>query len=107
MDLVMTKKVRERLDHYMVPPLGSYEPGFTDLVWFVPKEIIKKKTKTGRTYWIVKAIDSTSTITGIKCWAVKDDDKVYLNRPYMARLDYDANWGFSTRSLRYNFKLLG
>jgi hypothetical protein len=30
-----------------------------------------------------------------------------LNKPYMARLDYSEQWGFSTRSIRHNFKLLG
>jgi len=32
---------------------------------------------------------------------------VALNRPYMARLDYSEQWGFSTRSLRRNFRVLG
>ena len=65
-----------------------------------------KKTKNGIPYWIVNATDITGTITKIKCWGVNQDrDRIVLNRPYMAKLDYDEQWGFSTRGV-YNFKLL-
>jgi len=30
-----------------------------------------------------------------------------LNRPYMAKLKYDENWGFSTYAVGRTFKLLG
>ena len=69
---------------------------------------IEKKTKNGKPYWIIKTIDSTSIQSSIKCWGVKPErDVVHLNRPYMSRLDYDEQWGFSTRSIKYNFRLLG
>jgi len=38
---------------------------------------------------------------------VKEKDSIQLNRPYMAKLDYNEQWGFSTRSMYYNFRLLG
>jgi len=34
-------------------------------------------------------------------------DKIAVNRPYMGRLEYDEQWGFSTRSISRNFRLLG
>ena len=35
-------------------------------------------------------------------------DKIYLNRPYAVELDYDEQWGFSTRGpINKNFVLLG
>ena len=106
--LVMTRDVRERLEHYMVPPLGARDPELGNVVWFIPREIIPKKTKTGRTYWILRVIDSTSTVTSIRCWGVKEGkDKLHVNRPYMAKLDYDPAWGFSTKSIKHNFRLLG
>ena len=66
------------------------------------------KTKKGKDYWIVEVIDSNNEVTRIRCWGVKPDrDKIQLNRPYMAKLDYDENWGFSTFALWRTFKLLG
>lgn len=103
--LVMSDDVLSQLDENMIPPLGEFVPD-VPVAWFVPREIVPRKTKNGKLYWIVKVIDSTSTLTSIKCWGVKENDNVEINKPYMARLDYHDQWGFSTRSLRHNFKLL-
>jgi len=107
MHLVLNRAIQEKLENHAVPPLGNYDPDLL-VAWFVPREVIPKKTKNGSTYWIVRVTDSTSTMTSIKCWGVKQGlDMVHVNKPYMAKLDYDPKWGFSTRSIRYNFKLLG
>ena len=104
--LVMEQHILDQLSKHKVPPIGEWD---TDLgvAWFIPREVIEKKTKNGRLYWIVKVIDSSNKSSSIKCWSVKPgSDRVFINRPYMARLDYDDQWGFSTRSIRYSFKLL-
>lgn len=107
MALIMSDKIREELEQHVVPPLGEFDSDL-GVAWFVPREVIPKKTKHGKVYWILKATDSTSTLTSIKCWGIDPErDRIHINRPYMAKLDYDAQWGFSTRSLKYNFKLLG
>jgi len=105
--LVMDEHITEQLETHCVPPLGEYDEQL-GVAWFIPREVIEKKTRKGRTYWLVKVVDSTSKNTTIKCWAVDPKkDTVHINRPYMARLDYSDDWGFSTRSVRYSFKLLG
>ena len=107
MSLVLNKKVESALEKSDVPPIGEFDPT-TPIAWFIPREVVTKKTKNGKPYWIINVTDSTGTITKIKCWGVNQDrDKILINKPYMARLDYDDQWGFSTRSLKYNFKLLG
>ena len=107
-DLVLDDNVRRRLEEKFVPPLGEFDPDL-QVAWFVPRKIISRKTKHGKVYWIVEVIDSTSKTTKIKCWGVKPErgDNVQINRPYMARLEYDPKWGFSTRSIHHNFRLLG
>jgi len=89
-----------------VPPIAEFDKDL-QVVWFIPREIVKRKTKNGKEYWIVNVIDSTSTPTSIKCWGVTNRDKIALNRPYMAKLDYSEDWGFSSRSIYHNFKLIG
>ena len=89
-----------------MPPLGSWDSDL-GVAWFVPREVVRKKTKNGKPYWILNVIDTTSEITKIRCWGVRDSDQIQLNRPYMAKLDYNDTWGFSTRSMHHNFKLLG
>jgi len=103
--LVMTDRVRNQLDELSVPPLGDFNQEHS-VAWFIPREIIKKKTKNNKDYWIIKVIDSTSTTTSIKCWGVTEQDMLHINRPYMAKLSYDEQWGFSVRNIRKSFKLL-
>jgi DNA polymerase III subunit alpha len=106
MDLVLKGAVRRKLEENYIPAISDYDPDL-QVVWFIPREIIKRKTKNGKTYWILNVVDSNNITTSIKCWGVRDDDKVYINRPYMAKLSYDEQWGFSTRSIRHNLRLLG
>ena len=77
------------------------------LIWCIPKEIIKRKTSTGKEYWIVNTIDDTNTEVQIKCWGVKEGDVIMLHKPYMGRPDFDETWGFSVRSMKHQLKLLG
>lgn len=107
MEKVITGEVLRKLQDYGVPPLGEYDPDL-QLSWFIPRAIIPKKTKNGKDYWILECIDDTSTLTKVRCWGVKPNkDRIFLNRPYMAKLNYDPNWGFSTRAIGRTFRLLG
>ena len=90
----------------MIPPISEFDPEL-QVCWFIPREVLQKKTKNGKLFYVVKVIDSNSEENSIKCWGVDPEkDKVYVNRPYMARLNWDAQWGFSTRSVRKMFKML-
>ena len=105
-DLVLNQSVQKKLKEMFVPPISEYDADL-ELIWFIPREIVKRKTKNGHDYWIVNVIDSNNVTTQIKCWGVRDYDKIFLNHPYMAKLSYDEQWGFSTRSIKYAFKLIG
>ena len=105
-ELVMNDNIRDSLEHHRVPPVGKWDDDLK-VAWFIPREVVKKKTKNGRPYWIINVIDTTATTTKIRCWGIKENDRLHLNRPYMAKLDYNDVWGFSTRSMYHNFKLLG
>ena len=106
MELVLNKEVTEKIDELAIPPIAKVEKS-GQVCWFVPREIIPKKTKTGKDYWIVKAVDSTSTTSTIKCWGVRPGlDKIRINRPYLAKVGYSEQWGYSVRSLKQEMKLL-
>ena len=105
--LVVNESIRGRLDELYVPPISEYDRDL-GLAWFIPREIILKKTKNGKPYWVVSVIDSNSNLTKIRCWGIRPEkDRIFINRPYMARLDYSEEWGFSTRAIRKTMKLLG
>ena len=100
-ELVMDRKVKDRLDQLKVPPLAEYDKDL-QLCWFIPREIIPKKTRNGKTFWIINAIDETCKTTN-----VRPNEVVHVNRPYVSKLEHDPQWGFSTRSIKWNFKLIG
>ena len=105
-NLIMGPEIMRKLDEMYIPPISEFDPDL-QVVWFIPREVIKKKTRNGKDYYLVRVIDSNSETNTIKCWGVKPEtDRVHVNRPYMARLNWDAQWGFSTRSVRKMFKLL-
>tara|TARA_Y100000004_G_C8909042_1_gene410060 strand:+ start:1 stop:807 length:807 start_codon:yes stop_codon:yes gene_type:complete len=104
--LVMTKSIKESISRYAVPAIGSWDKDL-GVAWFITREVIPKRTKTGKPYWILKVIDDQSNSVSIKCWGVKPEDSIHINRPYAAKLDHSEDWGFSTRSVKHNFRLLG
>tara|TARA_E500000305_G_scaffold68669_1_gene54734 strand:+ start:1912 stop:5370 length:3459 start_codon:yes stop_codon:yes gene_type:complete len=105
-DLVMGGGIKEKLEKMYIPPISQYDKDL-QLVWFVPRKIVARKTRNGKDYWIVECIDDTSTVTTVRCWGVRSGkDQLHINRPYMAKLDYNPQWGFSTRSIKYNFRML-
>ena len=105
--LVVDAQILKRLEEKFIPAIGEYEPDLGEVVWFIPRTIEEKKTKNGKIYWILTVTDITNQPTTIKCWGIDPKkDKIWTNRPYLGKLQKD-DWGFSTRSIKHNFKLLG
>ena len=103
---VVTPRVRQKLDELYVPPISEFDPEL-GVTWFVPRECKLKKSKNGKNFYVVKVIDDNNETTVIRCWGVDPEkDIVQINRPYMAKLNYNQQWGFSTFSMRKMFKLL-
>lgn len=107
-NLVVDAAILKRLEQMYIPAIGDYDPSLGEVVWFIPRKITEKKTKNGKPFWILEVTDITNKITNIKCWSVDaKKDKIWLNRPYLSKLDYNETWGFSSRSVKHTFKLLG
>jgi len=106
-NLVIKTETVEKLQEKFIPPISEFDTDL-EVCWFIPRKITPKKTKNGKLYWIVETIDSNNELTKIRCWGIKPEkDTIFLNRPYMARLKYDEQWGFSTYAIGRTFRLLG
>lgn len=106
-NLVLKDDVYNNIKKNKIPALGEYDKAI-GVAWFIPREVIEKKTKTGKSYYIVKTIDDTNNQFAIKCWGVNPAlDRVAINRPYLAKLDYNETWGFSSRSISRNWRMIG
>lgn len=107
MNLVISHETIEELKKKYIPPISEFDEDL-ELCWFIPRKVIPKKTKKGKDYWILEVIDSNNETEKIRCWGVDPKrDQIHINRPYMSRLNFDLKWGFSTRSVYKNFRLLG
>ena len=105
--MIMSDDVIKRLEFNKVPTISEWDRDI-GIAWFIPREVIKRKTVKGRPYYVVKTIDKNSAMTDVRCWGVDPTkDKIYINRPYMVKLSYQGQWGFSTRGGLSNWKLLG
>ncbi len=102
---IMTLETMNKLDDNGIKPIGDYDPEL-QFVWFIPRKKEVKKTKNGKQYWVLDVVDSTSKVTRVRCWGVQEHDVIHINHPYMARIDYDEQFGFSTRSVRKNFRMI-
>tara|TARA_R110002110_G_scaffold130485_6_gene310900 strand:+ start:475 stop:3909 length:3435 start_codon:yes stop_codon:yes gene_type:complete len=106
-NLVISLETIQKLQEKFIPPISEFDPEL-QVCWFIPRKVTERKTKNGKLYWIVEVIDSNNEVARIRCWGVKPGkDRIHLNRPYMAKLDYNENWGFSTYALWKTFRLLG
>lgn len=104
LDRVVSYKVLDKLKQLHVPPISEYDP-LLQLVWAIPRKLIRKTTKNGKTYFIIEVTDSNSISLSVKCWGVWDNATIEMNKPYMLKPQYDATWGFSTRgSLKKSWK---
>ena len=107
MNLVISVETIEKLKEKFIPPISEFDEGL-QICWFIPRKLTVKKTKKGKEFWILEVIDSNNETEKIRCWGVDPKkDRIHINRPYMSRLQYNPKWGFSTRSVYRNFRLLG
>jgi len=104
---VVDDEMQKDLEGRFVLPISDYDEEL-QLVWFIPRELIAKKTRNDKDFYIMNVIDSNSQLTSVKCWGVSPQrDVIHINRPYMARVKYDEQWGFSINNIRKNMILLG
>jgi hypothetical protein len=102
---IMPQEIQDNLMTRGCPPISEYDPDL-QLVWFIPREVKVKKTKNGKEYWIIHTTDSNAHDARIRCWGVKENDRISLNKVYVANLEYNEKWGFSTRSIKRSFRRL-
>ena len=88
-----------------VPPINEYDSEL-EICWFVPTGIEVRQTKKGKEYWVLNVIDNLSKSVRIKIWSPKKEDRIFMNRPYVSKLKYDDQWGFSSFGTK-GMKLIG
>jgi DNA polymerase-3 subunit alpha len=104
-NMIIDDDMADALEQRGIPALGNWDDQL-GMAWFIPREVIEKRTKNGKKYWIVNVLDNTSESTTIRCWGVHSKDRIHINRLYVGKLDRNDNWGFSVRSISRQLTLI-
>jgi DNA polymerase-3 subunit alpha len=104
--MIVNEETQKNLMDSGIPPISEFDKDLK-VTWFIPRKVIVRKTKNDKTYYVLEVVDSNNAITTIRCWGVNPDkDHIQRNRTYIAKLEYNDQWGFSTRSMYHNFRVL-
>ena len=104
--MIVNEETQSNLMESGIPPISEFDPDLK-VTWFIPRKVNVRKTKNDKTYYVLEVVDSNNAITQIRCWGANPDkDHIQKNRTYIAKLDYNDQWGFSTRSIYHNFRVL-
>lgn len=89
-------------------PIGEYEQGVTENCWFIPTSLEIKTSAKGKTFFVIKTIDSSYRSAILRLWGTKPEQAkdILLNRVYIAKPSYDERFGFSLFGA-YQMKRLG
>lgn len=97
-DRVAKKEIRDELESCGVRRISATRGG---ACWFIVRDVALKKTKSGKHYYEIMAIDNTFQQVKVRIWgADPSKDKVYPHKMYVAELDYSPEWGYSIRAGR-------
>jgi len=104
--MIIGEETQKHLIDSGIPPISEFDKDLK-VCWFISRKVNIKKTKNDKTYYVLEVVDSNNVITQIRCWGANPErDHIHKNKIYIAKLDYNDQWGFSTRSLYHNFRVI-
>jgi len=103
-DLIITENHRAKLQKVGIPQIT--ERGDNKFCWFVIKNVVERTTAKGKRYIELKVTDDSNQEVVVRCWNTENEHMLYKHRLYAASLDYDEKYGYSTKNIIKNFKML-
>ena len=81
------KRLEAKRQRTIIASQSDGSPVSKEAIEAKTQEIQEKKTKNGKDYWIISTTDSNAFDANIRCWGVKEDDRISLNKVYIANLE--------------------
>jgi DNA polymerase-3 subunit alpha len=104
-ELVVGEEQLKKLEKVCIPPISKYDDELK-MAWFIPREVVVKRTKNNKEFYIVTATDNLGAQKKIKFWGVNSSrDKVPINKLCIANLENSEMWGFCVKQLTKNFRI--
>lgn len=94
-DLLFPPTVMEKIAEKNVPKLHDIPAGSEGIGWFCVTEVKVKKTKNDKIFYRIKTTDDEHRSTWLRAWGTPKNE-IRLYTLWVAQVQHDANWGFST-----------
>ena len=94
-DLVFPPELMARIDEKGLDSIHEIEPGKRGVGWLCASEVIQKKTKNGKTFHRIKAINKDYQSVWLRVWGMPKE-AIMPYTIWVADAHHDESWGFST-----------
>tara|TARA_R110001583_G_scaffold40141_2_gene128490 strand:+ start:1 stop:1695 length:1695 start_codon:yes stop_codon:yes gene_type:complete len=94
-DLLYAGNILDKINKANIPAASSLEGDTRKVAWFCIQEIIKKKTKKGKTFFRLKVCDDQDNMSWVRVWGYLPDEAIRFSI-WLADIQNDVNWGAST-----------
>lgn len=94
-DLLFPPAVMEKIAEKNVPKLHDIPAGSEGIGWFCVTEVKVKKTKNDKIFYRIKTTDDEHRSAWLRAWGTPKNE-IRLYTLWVAQVQHDANWGFST-----------
>lgn len=98
-DLVFPPEIMRKIEKSNVQPISALTGGNKGIVWFCARDIVKKQTKTGKTFTLINAIDNTNTMVKIRVWSQFKEEPLPFTM-WLAEVEMDPTWGASSAAFK-------
>ena len=94
-DLVFPPELMTRISEKDMTSIHDIDPGQRGIGWFCASEVIQKKTKNGKVFHRIKAINNDYKTVWLRVWG-RSNDAIMPYTIWVADVHHDESWGFST-----------
>ena len=94
-DLLYPDGVLDKIERAEIPAVTTLSGETRDVAWFCIQEVIKKKTKTGKTFYRLRICDDQNASAWLRVWGFlpKEANPFTI---WIADVKNDTDWGAST-----------
>ena len=94
-DLIFPPVLMQRISEKELISIHEVLPGDRGVGWLCASEVIQKKTKNGKIFHRIKAINSEYKSVWLRVWG-QPRDAILPYSIWVADVSHDENWGYST-----------
>ena len=94
-DLLYPDGVLEKISKANIPPITGLEGKTRQVAWLCIQEIIKKKTRKGKTFYRLKVCDDQNNMSWLRVWGFLPYEAVPFSI-WLSDVTNDPDWGAST-----------